>query len=78
MFQRKIDELFHRQCNVFVIDDILIAGINKLGRQYNEMIDKVLKIYRKANSETQQKQKPFQIHQHSLLWGSHIMRQYKL
>ena len=43
-------KMFHELPNVFCIaDDILIAGFDDLGRDYNEMVDKVLEICRKAN-----------------------------
>ena len=50
MFQRKMDKLFHELPNVFgIANDILISGFNEQGRDYDETVDKVLKICRKAN-----------------------------
>ena len=44
MFQRKIDELFHKLLIIFgIANDILIAGFDNLGRDHNEKVDKVLK-----------------------------------
>ena len=50
MFQIKIDELFHAISNVFgIADDILIAGFDELGKDYDVTLDKVLRICRQAN-----------------------------
>ena len=49
MFQKKINKLFSGMPNVFsVADDILIAGINKQGKDHGETLDKVLRVCRKA------------------------------
>ena len=48
MFQRNIDELFHRLTNVFgIANDILIEGFDNIGRYHDETMDKVLEICRK-------------------------------
>ena len=66
MFQRKIGELFQGIPNLFdITDDILIAGLNELGRDHDETVVKTLK----GQPKTQQRQVQFQIHQHSLLRG---------
>ena len=50
MFQRKIDEWFHESPNVFgIADDILITGFKELCRDYDETVNKVLKILWKAS-----------------------------
>ena len=52
LFQSTIDELFHELPNAFgIANDTLIAGFNELGRDYNETVDKVLKICGKANQK---------------------------
>ena len=49
MFQKKIDELFHRICNVFgIADEILISGFNELGRHHYAILEKSLRICRQA------------------------------
>ena len=49
MLQRKIGELFQGLPNVIgIVDDILIAGSDQLGRNHNETVNKVLQICRKA------------------------------
>ena len=48
-----------------IADDLLIAGLDELGRDHDATLDKLLKICR-DQSKTQQRQVPFQIHQHSL------------
>ena len=56
MFQRKIDEPFQRIFNVFgIADEILIAGLNDLGRDHGTTPDKVLRICRKANLKLNKK-----------------------
>ena len=43
MSQRKIDKLLQGSPNVFsIIDDILISGIDKLGRDHDETVEKVI------------------------------------
>ena len=42
MFQRKIDELFQGLPNAFSIaDDILISGLDDIGRGHNATLEKV-------------------------------------
>ena len=73
MSHRKIDELFEGLPNVCgIVDDILIAGFDDLGRDYDATLEKVLRICRGQN-KAQQRQMPFQMHQHSFLWEDHIM-----
>ena len=50
MFQDKIDEFFSGMPNAFgIADDILVAGFDALGRDYNVTLDKVHRICRQAN-----------------------------
>ena len=50
MFQKKKDKLFNWMPNVFSIaDDILIAGFDELGKDYNATPDKLFSICRQAN-----------------------------
>ena len=45
IFQKKVDELFHRILNVFgIVDDILIPRFDELGRGHDTTLDKVLRI----------------------------------
>ena len=38
MFQKNVDEFFHGIANIFgIIDDILIAGFDELGRDHDEI-----------------------------------------
>ena len=49
-FQRKIDKIFHGLTNVFgIANDILIAGFDDLGRDHDEVVDKVIEIFRNAS-----------------------------
>ena len=44
MFQRKIDELFWGLPNVFgILDDILIVGLNEMGRDHDATLNKAMK-----------------------------------
>ena len=46
----KMDKLLTRISNVFCItDDILIAGLDELGRDHDATLDEVLRIYRQAD-----------------------------
>ena len=77
MFQKKINELFHGLPNAFgIADNILIAGLDDLGREHYAILDKVLRIHRKANLKLK-KTKPFQITQHSVFWRKHIVAWYE-
>ena len=50
MFDRKIGELFQGLLNVFdIANNILIAGLDDLGRDHDTTLDNVLRICRKAN-----------------------------
>ena len=50
MFQKKIDKLFNGLPNVFgIVDDIFIVGLDELGRDHNETVDKVLQTCREVN-----------------------------
>ena len=50
MLQKKIDELFSGMPNVFgIANDILIAGIDKQGKDHDETSDKVLQVCRQAH-----------------------------
>ena len=49
VFQKKIDKLFNGLPNVVGIADILIVGINELGRDHDEAVNQILKICRKAS-----------------------------
>ena len=75
----KIDKLFHGLPNVFAIfNDILIAGLDYLGRDDEETLDKVLVICRKANLKLNNEK----CHFNSFLfyitgWQDHTLRNLK-
>ena len=49
-FRKKTDELFHGLPNVFgIADDICIVGFDKVGRNHDATLDKVLRICRQVN-----------------------------
>ena len=50
MFLKRIDKLFNGMPNVFgIADDILIAGLDELGRDHSAILDKVMRICRQSN-----------------------------
>ena len=50
MFQRKMDELFQGQSNVFgIADNILIAGFDDMGRYHNATLNKMQRVCRWTN-----------------------------
>ena len=50
MFHKKTDEVFSSMLNVFgIADDILIVGFDKYARDHDDVLEKVLQIYRQLN-----------------------------
>ena len=50
MFQRKIDKIVKELPNVFgIADDILVVGYEADGKDHDELLQRVLQIYRQVN-----------------------------
>ena len=75
LFQKKRVELFNGLPYVFGITNILIAGFDELDRDH-EMVDKVLKICRKASLKLNKEKCNFRCTCIPFL-GSHSTRQYE-
>ena len=55
MFQKNVDELFSSMSNTFgIADDILNADFEKLGKDHNETLEKMLQVCQQINLKLKQ------------------------
>ena len=72
MFQRKIDKIFKDLPNVFaIVDDILVVGYEVDGKERDDTLWKVLKMWRQVNLKLNKDKCHFRLHQ-SHFWWNHI------